>query len=126
MARASSLVNFVGFVLLTVSHSSREPLIMQRFSRLAIKQRNTPKSVFLILVELSYILAYGEGVVARQPCGFRFTNGFSLLARTADNAAVLTISHQKERQAQCLSFFLVELSGFEPLASSLRTRRSTN
>ena len=47
MARASSLVNFVGFVLLTVSHSSREPLIIQRFSRLATKRKTGIAPVFL-------------------------------------------------------------------------------
>ena len=44
MARASSLVNFVGFVLLTVSHSSREPLTIQRFSRLATHEKRTTLS----------------------------------------------------------------------------------
>ena len=54
---------------------------------------------------------------------------FCSFARIADNSAVLTISTIKndlfEPMVRVRSF-LVELSGFEPLASSLRTRRSTN
>ena len=52
------------------------------------------------------------------------------LARTADNSAALTINvtQKNDLSEPVVRFrsFLVEISGFEPLASSLRTRRSTN
>ncbi len=82
-----------------------------------------------------------NAIVAVNPRTF-FTLAFAaLFARTADNSAlrlrrfsrepliiqpfgVAYLHHEKDTLFQgCL---VVEISGFEPLASSLRTRRSTN
>ena len=57
---------------------------------------------------------------------FYLTFLFSLLARPAVNSAFERYFPPKEKHATRRAFLLVEVSGFEPLASSLRTRRSTN
>ena len=36
------------------------------------------------------------------------------------------VGNQKERHASSVSFFLVDLEGFEPLTSAMRTQRSRN
>ena len=51
------------------------------------------------------ILAYGESVVARQSSFLFLFTPFSLLARTADNAAVLTISVTQKIGRQCAVLF---------------------
>ena len=53
------------------------------------------------LVELSYILAYGESFTRNQPRVIYELMRFCSLARTADNLAFLTIIDKKNKDGVC-------------------------